>query len=328
MIRPDQPALVLAPMDGITDAAMREVQGEFGAFTYGVTEFVRVANHPIPPKTFRRDIPELVTGGTTSTGLPVQVQLLGGNPERMAESAVNAVESGAKMIDINFGCPAPTVNRNDGGASLLREPARIRELVHAVRSAVPSEVPVSAKLRLGWESIEDVFENAAKAAEGGAAWLTIHARTKVQGYNPPVFWPLIGRLREELHLPIVANGDIWTLEDFRQCQQETGASHYMLGRGALANPSLGPQVAYELGLAQGKSSPTWTWPVLLNSLAQSLSRFARFDSKLPVMRLKQWLSLASRFGGYPYFDLVKRIETVDEFLARIDELHRKEDALS
>src|SRR5687768_16633569 len=106
-------------MDGITDAPMRALQGATGAFTYAVTEFVRVSSQPIPAKVFRREVPELCHGARTPTGLPVQVQILGGHPERMAKSALAACKAGAKAIDINFGCPAPTVNRHDGGASLL-----------------------------------------------------------------------------------------------------------------------------------------------------------------------------------------------------------------
>ncbi|HWA81865.1 MAG TPA: tRNA-dihydrouridine synthase family protein, partial [Fimbriimonadaceae bacterium] len=165
MLEPDKPALILAPMEGITDAPMRALQGELGAFTFAVSEFLRVSQEPIPLKVFLRDIPELQTGGRTPTGLPVQIQLLGGDPGRMAASAVTACEAGAGAIDINFGCPAPTVNRHDGGASLLNHPGRIREIVAAVRDATPSEIPVSAKLRLGWDCIEAVDENCAMAAE-------------------------------------------------------------------------------------------------------------------------------------------------------------------
>src|SRR6185436_17754692 len=144
----------------------------------------------------------------------------------------------ATAIDLNFGCPARTVNRHDGGATLLKHPHRIREIVRAVREALPAHVPVSAKMRLGWDSIEPIRENAAMAAEGGASWITIHGRTRVAGYAPPIFWEPIGRIRESLGIPVVANGDTWTLDDFRRCRDATGCIHFMLGRGALANPDL------------------------------------------------------------------------------------------
>ena len=118
----DRPALLLAPMEGLTDAPMREVQGRIGAFTFGVSEFIRVSGEVLPHHIFRRDVPELKTDGRTRSGLPVQVQLLGGDAERMAKTAVVAWEAGARAIDINFGCPAPTVNRHDGGCKSAEIP--------------------------------------------------------------------------------------------------------------------------------------------------------------------------------------------------------------
>lgn len=302
-------------MDGITDAPMRALQGALGGFSYAVTEFLRVSVSPLPASVFRKAAPELCNNGLTPTGLPVQIQILGGDPGRMALSAQAAVRAGAEAIDINFGCPAPTVNRHDGGASLLREPCRIREIVSAVRGAVPTEIPVSAKLRLGWDSIDAVHENAAMAAEGGASWLTIHARTKLQGYAPPVYWKPIGHVREALSIPIIANGDIWSMDDFRQCQDETGCSHFMIGRSALACPSLPLQIAAELGL--GEARPAKGWEELLTGLIEWSAFYGQSSPKYTVRRLKQWLKLASNFGDFPHFDAVKESETTEELFDRL-----------
>ena len=186
-VRHDRPAVILAPMQGVTDRSMREFWGERGGFTFSVSEYARVSDHALPAKVFYAHVPEVLDMHcATASGLPVSVQLLGGDAERLARSALTAVETGAQSIDLNFGCPAPTVNRHDGGATLLRSPERIREIVTAVRAAVPPHVPVSAKLRLGWDSLDPIHENAEMAAEGGASWLTIHARTRVQGYEPRV----------------------------------------------------------------------------------------------------------------------------------------------
>src|SRR5579884_1862682 len=183
------PAVVLAPMEGVTDQPMRALLSELGGFAFCVADFLRVHSGVPGPRAVRDHVPELHNGGgRTPSGLPVQVQLLGGDPGRMAVAAVNAVAAGAEAIDLNFGCPAPLVNRHDGGASLLRDPCRLRAVVRAVRDAVPAWVPVSAKLRLGWDDPEDVHANAERAVEGGASWLTIHGRTKAQGYRPPASW--------------------------------------------------------------------------------------------------------------------------------------------
>ena len=312
----DNPALVLAPMDGVTDAPMRALHGEGGAFTFCVSEFIRVSGEVPPRKVFLREVPELNQGGKTFSGMPVQVQILGGDSGRMAETACVAVEAGAIGIDINFGCPAPTVNRHDGGAAILRSPCRIREIVRAVRAAVPKAIPVSAKMRLGWDTMDSIYENAEMAAEGGAAWLTIHGRTKMQGYTPPAYWEPIGKVRERLNLPVVANGDIWSLEDFRRCRDVTGSKHFMIGRGALANPCLPWQIANELGIASGSEpselSTPQDWLPPLHRLVALSHCYDQNDRGRVLRRIKQWLNLASRFGNFTHFDQVKRATTVEE----------------
>lgn len=313
MLDPNRPALVLAPMDGITDAPMRALQGLSGAFTYAVSEFIRVSGEPLPRKVFRREVPELEHGALTPTGLPVQVQILGGDPVPMAATAANAVRAGATAIDINFGCPAPTVNRNDGGASLLRYPCRIRDIVAAVRAAVPEPIPVSAKLRLGWDSSDAIHENAVMAAEGGASWLTIHARTRVQSYQPPVYWEPIAQVRKNLDIPIIANGDIWTLDDFHRCQDETGCSHFMIGRGALANPELPYQIATELGIARVAPALDTEWERLFRTLLAYTDLYGDRIKPRSLMRLKQWLKIAHNHGEFDRFDVLKHATSVDEF---------------
>lgn len=318
MLDPNSPAVILAPMEGVTDAPMRATRGECGAFRYAVTEFVRVTQSIIPRAVFLRDVPELLSATTppaTPTGLPVQVQLLGGDPERVAGSAVAAHQLGATAIDLNFGCPARKVNNHDGGAALLREPRRIRTLVAAVRAALPQHVPVSAKLRLGWDSIDTIDENAAMAAEGGAAWLTIHGRTRVAGYAPPIFWRPIGRVREQLGLPVVANGDIWSLADFRRCREETGCIHFMLGRGGFADPRLPAQIAAELGLCPRSEPFPIDWPTELSRLVYWADRTPGYPAYRLVCRMKQWLKLAADRGLFRQFDAIKRTTTVSELFA-------------
>lgn len=320
-IQPGVPALVLAPMEGLADAPMRAVQGELGAFTFAVSEFVRISQNVPPRSVFYKHIPELRNGNRTPTGLPVQVQLLGGDPERMALSARVACAAGASAIDINFGCPAPTVNSHDGGATLLKYPHRIREIVRTIRQAVPAEIPVSAKMRLGWDTTDAVLENAVMAAEGGAAWITIHGRTKTQAYRPPAYWQNIGKVRELLDIPVVANGDIWTLEAFRRCRDETGCLHYMLGRGALADPFLTHQIAHELGLGPAPTVPErpLDWRPYLERLIAYTAHYEvappEKSGRYLTARLKQWLKIAELCGNFAAFDQIKRAESVEEIFA-------------
>lgn len=225
-------------MEGISDFLVREQLGALGGMDLCVTEFIRVAHRPLVPEVLLRECPELRQGGRTRGGVPVIVQLLGGDPALVAESAVLAVELGAVGIDLNFGCPARKVNGSDGGAAILREPHRLTAIVGATRRACPPRVTVSAKIRLGWDDPDDVVENARAVEAGGADWLTIHARTKVQMYKPSADWSKIAEARRAVSLPIVANGDIFTAPDLAACRAATGATSFMLGRGAFRTPNL------------------------------------------------------------------------------------------
>ncbi len=322
MLKINEPALLLAPMDGVTDPPMRAVMGETGAFLFAVSEFLRVAQEVPPPKLFYKHVPELCHGSRTPSGMHVQIQLLGGDPGRMAEAAAIACESGALSIDINFGCPAPTVNRHDGGATLLKHPSRIRDVVSAVRTAIPAHLPVSAKLRLGWDTLDAIYENAEMAAEGGASWLTIHGRTRIQRYEPPAHWEPIGLVRERVNIPVVANGDIWNISDFRRCRDVTGCIHFMLGRCAVADPRLPAQIARELGLPCNEPTVddvgNTDWVRMLSKLEMYSRLYGQLSPAHLLCRLKQWLSMASRFGSFQGFDELKRSTTVEELFACLE----------
>jgi tRNA-dihydrouridine synthase C len=305
-------------MEGVMDAAMRALLSELGGFTFGVAEFVRISQAVPGMRVFQKHIPELLLGGRTPAGLPIQVQLLGGSPGLLAQAALVSIRAGARAVDLNFGCPARTVNRHDGGATLLQYPDRIREIVATVRAAVPADLPVSAKLRLGWDNIHAIHVNAERAAEGGADWITIHARTKTQGYRPPAYWKPLGEVRARLGTPVVANGEIWTIDDLRRCRDETGCEHFMLGRGALADPSLGYKAARELGLPSARMPLSFT-----RTPADWLSLIFRYcelcaTSGVPagyiVCRVKQWLRMANHNGKLHWFDSLKGCEELGELL--------------
>jgi tRNA-dihydrouridine synthase C len=315
-------------MEGITDAPMRAMLSEIGGYTHLVSEFIRVSQTVLSKKAFRNDIPESGTGFLTAAGVAVQPQILGGHPERMAGSALAAVALGAPGIDINFGCPAPTVNRNDGGATLLKYPERLEAIVRAIRDAVPAHLPVSAKLRLGWDDPSAVVENAKRAEAGGASWIAIHARTKMNGYQPPAYWEWIARAKAGVSIPVVANGDIWRLEDFYRCREITGAEHFMIGRSALADPWLGHRISRALGISR-ETNPLPA-PEDLAAWLPNLKRFAALSEKFSdrdtqdgrycARRVKQWLRYSSTTFGTPWFARVKRTESLPElFAALVDE---------
>jgi len=180
--------LSLAPMQGLTDAPMRDLLTRIGGFDECVSEFVRITHTVHSRATWLKYAPEIANGNRTPSGVPCTVQLLGSDEEKMAENALEAVRFGVRKIDLNFGCPAPTVNKHQGGAVLLKEPERIHRIVRTLRRALPDHIPLSGKMRLGFEDKTLALENAQAIAEGGACSLTVHARTKVEGYEPPAHW--------------------------------------------------------------------------------------------------------------------------------------------
>lgn len=229
---------MLAPMEGVVDHLMRDMLTRVGGFDQCVTEFVRVVDQKLPKKTFYKLCPELHNGGKTPSGVPVRVQLLGQHPEWLAENAFTAAELGSPGVDLNFGCPAKTVNKSKGGAVLLKETETLYNIVKAVRDAVPDHIPVSAKIRLGFEDKSLAIDNARAITEAGASELVVHARTKTEGYKPPAYWDWIAKIKAHTTIPLVANGEIWDSADAKQCQIQSACDNLMIGRGALAMPNL------------------------------------------------------------------------------------------
>jgi tRNA-dihydrouridine synthase C len=275
--------IILAPMEGVVDHLMREMLTDIGGFDLCITEFVRVVDQLLPARVFTRLCPELLQGGQTRAGTPVRVQLLGQEPGWLAENAARAVALGSPGVDLNFGCPAKTVNKSKGGAVLLRETEQLYRIMQAVRSAVPAAYPVTAKMRLGYEDTSLTLDNARALAAGGATELTVHARTKTDGYRPPAYWPWIAKIRAEIQIPVIANGEIWQPSDAVLCQQQSGSTDLMLGRGALAQPNLATRIKHG-----GAALP---WPeVLLLLMRYSEFEIAGDKGLYYSNRIKQWFS--------------------------------------
>lgn len=232
----------LAPMEGLADHVLREVLSRLGGYDRATCEFVRVSGSLLPPRSYRRICPELDRGSRTGSGMPVAVQLLGSDPVCMAENAAQLCELSPAGIDLNFGCPAKTVNRHGGGAMLLATPEVLYRVAAAIRRVVPRHIPYSAKMRLGVSDTSRALECAQALEAGGVETLAVHARTRDDGYRPPAHWEWIGRIRSAVALPVVANGEIWSVSDYLRCRAESGATDVMLGRGAVADPFLARRI--------------------------------------------------------------------------------------
>ncbi len=285
--------LLLAPMEGLLDYVLRDVLTRVGGVDRCVSEFIRITGTLLPDKVFLRYVPELLTGGRTLAGVPVRAQLLGSDPVCMAENAARLAALGPEGIDLNFGCPAKVVNRHGGGAALLREPERIAAVVGAVRRAVPAHLPVSAKMRLGYDDASLTRECAQAMEAGGACEIVVHARTKVDGYRPPAYWEQIPAIRAAVAVPVVANGEIWTVEDALRCRAVSGCDALMLGRGIVADPGLAR--ALRASDAGRPGSDTVQWAELLPHLGDFWRLVCEgLGPHQRAGRLKQWLNLLRR----------------------------------
>src|ERR1044071_9360271 len=183
--------IALAPMEGLVDDVLRDVLTRVGGIDWCVTEFIRVNDQLLPSHLFHRHAPELAEGARTRAGTPMHVQLLGSDPACLADNAALACTLGAPVVDLNFGCPAKTVNKSRGGAVLLKEPDLLHAIVRAVRAATPAAIPVTAKMRLGSDCTSVALDCARALADGGASQIVVHARTKADGYKPPAHWEWI-----------------------------------------------------------------------------------------------------------------------------------------
>lgn len=218
----------LAPMAGVADRAFRELCVGYGA-AYVISEMVSSKGLTMQDKKSK----ELLY--LSEKERPAGAQIFGNDPETMAKAALAAMEFSPEFIDINMGCPAPKIAGNGGGSALLKKPELIEKIVKATVAVSP--VPVTAKIRIGWDfdSINAV-EVAKRIEAAGAAAITVHGRTKTQMYAPPVSLDEIAHVKKAVSIPVIGNGDISDGESAKKMLDETGCDFLMVGRAALGNP--------------------------------------------------------------------------------------------
>ena len=284
-------------MEGLLDFVLRDILTRSGGIDRCVSEFIRVTNTLLPARSFERIVPELLNGGRTFAGVPVRPQLLGSDPSCLADNAAVLASLGPFGVDLNFGCPAKVVNRHGGGAALLEDPELLTRILGAVRRAVPTHMPVSAKMRLGLHDDLRAEECALALEAGGAQELVVHARTKADAYRPPAYWERIADIRAVVKIPVIANGEIWSVADALRCRELSGCDALMLGRGMVTDPGLALAIARATrDSGQGTdhrvdAKPQITWHGLQPLIADfwKLVR-TRLDRKKQAGRLKQWLN--------------------------------------
>lgn len=224
----------LAPMAGVTDQAFREICSRFGA-SYVITEMVSAKALQFQDKKSR----ELMV--ISDKERPCGIQIFGSEPKTMALAAEKCMEFQPDAIDINMGCPAPKVSNTGSGSALMKNPSLCGEIVAAVKHAVP--VPVTVKIRKGWDSSSINAVEIAKICEAsGADAITVHGRTRAEMYAPPADWEIIRQVKNSVKIPVIANGDITNAASAAKCLSLTGCDGLMIGRGALGNPWVFQQI--------------------------------------------------------------------------------------
>ncbi len=280
------PYLQLAPMEGVGDASFRKAIASIGGFDEAVRDFLRVpSNAHVESLSRVYDPHELAP-------IPLAAQIMGSDPDLMGAMAQQLLKRGAKRIDVNCGCPSHTVTGRGAGSSLLKDPNILHEVAKAVVQAV--EIPVTVKMRSGFEDTTLFKENLLAAQESGVRYITVHPRTKVDGYGPPAKWELIAEAKSILTVPVVGNGDILTVEDALRMLRETKCDALMIGRGSLINPFIFHEIKAHFSQKEHRPSTDALIDYFQVYLA---SMHAEMPLKLRVNKLKQLFGFVFKRNG-------------------------------
>jgi len=241
------PTLILAPMEGVGDSSFRQAMASVGGFNLAIREFIRVPSNP-----HIKSLGKVYDPNETAP-YPLSAQLMGQDPEFMAEMAIELELRGATRLDLNCGCPSNTVTGKGAGSSLLKDPNLLNKIAKAMVNAV--SIPVSLKMRSGYEDTSLFKENLLAAEESGVKFITLHPRTKAEGYGPPANWDLIAQAKSILKIPLVGNGDILTVENALKMLKHTNCDALMVGRGSIINPFIFHQI--QAHFSGTTFVPTW-----------------------------------------------------------------------
>ncbi len=270
------PYLFLAPMEGVGDSSFRQAIARIGGIDEAVTEFISV-----PCNAHVKSLAK-VYHSKELTPTPLAAQIMGSDPNLMAAMASELAQRGAPRIDINCGCPSNTVTGRGAGSSLLKDPRFLHEVAKSVVNAV--SIPVTIKMRSGYEDTSLFQENLFAAEESGVRFITLHPRTKIEGYKPPARWDLIALAKELLKIPVIGNGDIVKIQDALDILSYTKCDALMIGRGAIMNPFLFLQIRAHFA----KKTHEISWEMVENYLRHYFASLPeKMVEKTKINKLKQ-----------------------------------------
>lgn len=306
--------LCLAPLAGYTDAPYRMLCTRFGA-DFTVTEMVSADGLVRGGERTRRMLRRIDGEG------PLGVQLFGSDPAVLAEAAVIAQEY-ASFIDLNFGCPVKKVIRKNGGAALMRDLGLMERICAAVKGAV--QVPVTGKIRSGWSEREKNFLEAGRVMEeAGLAAVTLHPRYRSQGFSGEAEWGHIGELREAVSIPVIANGDVRSVEDYGRIIEIAGPGPVMVGRGALGRPWIFAEIKQSLGrVGDARYVPVDLVDLIKEHLSLEIEWKGERTALLEMRKHYRWY-LRGLCGIKEFRSALSRVESVEEVYQLLDTMKKE-----
>jgi tRNA-dihydrouridine synthase B len=306
-----------SPLSGVTDLVFRRLVRRYAPDSMMYTEMVQASSLRHLDR-----VPRIMEIDPDEN--PISIQLFDCRPDFLGAAAQIAVEQGANTIDLNMGCPVNKITKNGGGSALLRDPDTAVAIVRAVVNAV--SVPVTVKTRIGWDEDEiNILDFSQRLADAGAQMITVHARTRAQGYTGGAKWEWIRHVKEKLSIPVIANGDINSVAAAVACLEQTGADGVMCSRGTLGYPFLVGEIDHFL--KTGETLPPVLPIARLKCAKEHLQGLYEYKGDRGIFQARKHLTwYAKDFPGAA--DLRTQLQLIDNVSEGLDILDRQIDLLS